>query len=162
MIVRRKDFMKKNNLFVLVGGILIVISVMTYSFFSIGSILHAGIGGTWSADMKTGGTGAGNASMLGKEYDSLKKLVRSGELSPEQRQDIQAQLNEMYILNQHTGAILFVMINHLILILHQPVHFGNSQIFQCKVMYFRTQKLAHHWKWLLDYYQMVDCHIPCM
>lgn len=84
----------KTNKLVLFAGLGIVVGSLVYmSNFKSSRSLHAGIGGTWSSDMKVLPMGSSNPELLAQ-------LVKSAQISDEQRNALQSQYLSHLILQK--------------------------------------------------------------
>jgi hypothetical protein len=84
----------KTNKLVLFAGLGIVIGSLVYmSNFKPSRSLHAGIGGTWSSDMKVLPMDSANPELLAQ-------LVKSAQISDEQRNALQSQYLSHLILRK--------------------------------------------------------------
>jgi len=87
----------KTNKFVLIAGLGIMVGSLAYmSNFKPSRSLHAGIGGTWSSDMKV-------TSMRMQESSNpevLAQLIKSEQISEQQRSALQSQYLSKLILRK--------------------------------------------------------------
>lgn len=87
----------KTNKLVLFAGLGIVVGSLVYmSNFKPSRSLHAGIGGTWSSDMKVlpmHGSGPSNPAVLAQ-------LIKSAQISEDQRSALQSQYLSNLILQK--------------------------------------------------------------